>query len=176
MLTRGMLLLVAGVAVCAAPAQAVVINYTFPLTVDQEVPAPTIVGLTPAGVGIVDFDTDSNLLSWTIYYAGLSGPIVAPGAHFHGPASFGVTAPAEVFIAGGSGLPLPQPSSGALIGSATLTPAQEADLLAGLWYVNLHTERNPAGEIRGQVVPEPATLALLAAGFGLIGYTRARRR
>ena len=28
-----------------------------------------------------------------------------------------------------------------------------ADLLAGRWYVNVHTQRYPGGEIRAQVVP-----------------------
>jgi CHRD domain len=36
-------------------------------------------------------------------------------------------------------------------GSAVLTATQAADLLAGKWYVNLHTAINLAGEIRGQV-------------------------
>jgi hypothetical protein len=38
-------------------------------------------------------------------------------------------------------------------GSATLTPAQVADLMAGKWYVNLHTAASPGGEVRGQVMP-----------------------
>src|ERR1700736_3927685 len=36
-------------------------------------------------------------------------------------------------------------------GSATLTDAQAADLMAGKYYVNVHTAANPGGEIRGQV-------------------------
>ena len=36
-------------------------------------------------------------------------------------------------------------------GSATLTDAQAADLMAGKYYVNIHTEANKGGEIRGQV-------------------------
>ncbi len=36
--------------------------------------------------------------------------------------------------------------------SATLTPAQEADLLNNLHYVNLHTAAFPGGEIRGQLL------------------------
>jgi hypothetical protein len=36
-------------------------------------------------------------------------------------------------------------------GSATLTDAQAADLLAGKDYINIHTAANPGGEIRGQV-------------------------
>lgn len=36
-------------------------------------------------------------------------------------------------------------------GQATLTDAQAADMMAGLWYVNIHTTRYPGGEIRGQL-------------------------
>ncbi|MGN6102228.1 MAG: CHRD domain-containing protein [Devosia sp.] len=36
-------------------------------------------------------------------------------------------------------------------GHATLTAAQVADLEAGKWYFNVHTAKNPNGEIRGQV-------------------------
>ena len=36
-------------------------------------------------------------------------------------------------------------------GTATLTEAQAADLLAGRWYVNIHTASYPGGELRGQV-------------------------
>ena len=147
-----------------------IINAPFPITVEQEVPAPTILGLEPAGAGFITYDTDTNQLDWQISYAGLSGPIVAPGAHFHGPALVGQTAGAVVDIAGS----LPQPASGLLIGSTVLTEAQEADLLGGLWYVNLHTALNPAGEIRwqvvgGDIIPEPTTFGVLVLGaVGLI--------
>ena len=32
------------------------------------------------------------------------------------------------------------------------TPEQAADLEAGKWYFNVHTEKNKGGEIRGQVM------------------------
>jgi hypothetical protein len=38
-------------------------------------------------------------------------------------------------------------------GSAVLTDAQVADLLAGKYYINIHTAANQAGELRGQVMP-----------------------
>jgi hypothetical protein len=36
-------------------------------------------------------------------------------------------------------------------GSATLTPEQAAQFLAGNWYINIHTPAYPGGELRGQV-------------------------
>ncbi len=43
-------------------------------------------------------------------------------------------------------------------GPVTLTTDQIKDLLAGRYYVNVHTARNPAGEIRGQITKAPAHL------------------
>ena len=36
--------------------------------------------------------------------------------------------------------------------NADLTDAQAADLQGGRWYINIHTNANRGGEIRGQVV------------------------
>ena len=38
-------------------------------------------------------------------------------------------------------------------GQATLTPEQAQQMMAGEWYINVHTQANPGGEIRGQVMP-----------------------
>ena len=77
----------------------------------------------------------------TVAYSNLTGPAV--GAHFHGPGEAGKNA----------GIVLPFASAASPInGSAVLTEAQAADLLAGKWYVNIHTSNNPGGEIRGQML------------------------
>ena len=93
-----------------------------------------------AGTGKADvsFDTASNKLSWQVTYSGLSGEPTA--AHFHGPADPGKNAGPVVDISGDI-----------KNGSADLTAEQAADLQAGKWYLNIHTEKFPDGEIRGQV-------------------------
>ena len=86
------------------------------------------------------YDTATKKLTWTVTFSGLSGPATA--AHFHGPAD--AKANAGVVVPQKDGLTSP------MKGEATLTDAQAADLLAGKWYFNIHTEANKGGEIRGQ--------------------------
>ncbi len=99
--------------------------------------------VTTSGNGQVDavLNTDTNLLRWKLSYMNLSGP--ARAGHFHGPAAIGANA--------GVALPFPGQMSSPMEGSATLTAAQVADLVAGRWYANIHTAANPGGEIRGQM-------------------------
>jgi CHRD domain-containing protein len=104
----------------------------------SEVPPTTSSG---SGTADVDYDPASKKLSWKLTYTGLSGP--AKAAHFHGPAEPGKNAGVQVAIPGATSSPAE--------GSATLTDAQAADLEAGKLYINVHTEANPGGEIRGQV-------------------------
>ena len=78
-------------------------------------------------------------------FDGLSGP--ATMAHFHGPAPAGQNAGVLIWISP-KGSPVTSPVSG----KATLTEDQAKDLMAGTLYINVHTAKNPGGEIRGQVV------------------------
>lgn len=93
------------------------------------------------GKAQLSFDTSSRKLDWTVEYSGLSGPAVA--GHLHGPADKGKNAGVAVPFKGKLASPIK--------GSATLTEAQAKDLLAGKYYVNLHTAAHKDGEIRGQV-------------------------
>jgi hypothetical protein len=96
---------------------------------------------TAKGTADIDYDPATKKLSWKLNYSGLSGPATA--AHFHGPAEAGKNAGVAVAI--------PNATSSPAEGSATLTDAQAADLVAGKYYINIHTAANPGGEIRGQV-------------------------
>lgn len=107
------------------------------LTSAAEVPPVTSPG---KGTADVTYDTASKMLTWKVTYSGLTGP--ATMAHFHGPAEAGKNAPVVI--------PFKDAASGAE-GSATLTDAQAAELMAGKLYINVHTAANKGGEIRGQV-------------------------
>jgi len=104
----------------------------------EEVPA-----VNTAGRGSMEgsYNKETHKLTYTVTYTGLSGPATA--AHFHGPASLGQNAGVVVPFAS---------AADPITGEATLTDAQAADLLAGRWYVNVHTRAHPGGEIRGQVL------------------------
>ena len=103
-----------------------------------EVPPNTSTGM---GQLQAEFDKATNTLSYTLRFSGLSGPVKA--GHFHGPAEAGKNA--------GVALGISNIGESPVQGRAVLNAAQAADLLAGKWYVNLHTAANPGGEVRGQV-------------------------
>jgi CHRD domain len=114
-------------------------KYKVPLDGKSQVPPNNSTG---TGTADIDYDPATKKLSWKVTYSGLTGPATA--AHFHGPAEAGKNA--------GVAVPIPNIASSPAEGSATLTDAQAADLLAGKYYVNVHTAANPGGEIRGQVM------------------------
>jgi hypothetical protein len=127
----------AGALAIATPSMAAMVNMKADLKASNEVPANDSKG---AGSVTVTFDTASKQLSWKGTYTGLSGPATA--AHFHA---------GEAGKNGAVVVPITGADKGSFEGSATLTDAQAADMLAGKWYVNVHTAANKAGEIRGQL-------------------------
>ncbi len=93
------------------------------------------------GEGTVTYETVTRVLTWSVTFSGTTGPVMA--AHFHGPAERDANAGPVVIMTG-----LVSP----IVGTAVLTPEQAVELLAGRWYINLHTAQYPGGEIRGQVL------------------------
>lgn len=113
-------------------------TYEAMLSGASEVPANP----SPAtGQAVVQVDPRSYRVRWRVTYVGLTGP--ATMGHMHGPAAAGANAGVQV--------PFTDVTSQTITGEGQLTPAQYADLAAGLYYVNIHTARYPGGEIRGQL-------------------------
>jgi hypothetical protein len=114
-------------------------TYTADLKGSSEVPANDSKG---SGTLAATYDTATKKLTYTVNYKDMSGP--ATMAHFHGPADAKTNA--------GVVVPVKDMAPATLKGEATLTDAQAADLQAGKWYFNIHTEKNKGGELRGQVM------------------------
>jgi CHRD domain len=121
-----------------SPALAETVTFKANLKSSAEVP-PNDSAAT--GAVTATYDTGSKKLTWEGSYSGLSGPATA--GHLHGPADPDKTA--------GVVIPIADAKSSTFKGSAELTDAQAADLMAGKWYVNIHTDAHKGGEIRGQL-------------------------
>ncbi len=116
--------------------------FTTRLSGAQEVPAVTTNG---KGFGRVVLNAAENQITASFYWEGLSSGTIS--GHIHGPAAVGVNAPVLFNMNPTTGL-----TSGSTIDRTfTVTPAQVADLRAGLWYFNIHTTNFTGGEIRGQI-------------------------
>ena len=89
------------------------------------------------------FDKVSKQLLLTISFNGLTAN--ASAAHIH-KAVVGVNGGVIIGFSG-----VPAATSGSFTYTGTLTTTQELDLLAGLYYVNVHNASFPGGEIRGQL-------------------------
>ncbi len=123
----------------SSPALAEMMKMAATLEASQEVPPNDSAG---KGTAELTFDSETKMLEWTVEYSDLSGPATA--GHLHGPAAAGENADVAVPFEG-------DVATSPVKGSATLTDAQAADLMAGKYYVNIHTDANKGGEIRGQV-------------------------
>jgi len=110
------------------------------------------------GTGLFVIDTDLNTLTYYIFYSGLSGSEFA--AHIHGFAPHGT--PANVVH--------PLPAGSPKVGVWNYSEDQEASILDGLTYVNVHTSFANVGEIRGQVTSNVTFIDGLQAGTGATGY------
>jgi hypothetical protein len=116
-------------------------NVTFKATINgvSETPANAS---TATGTATLTFNKDTKIFTVVVNYSG----VTATNAHIH-KGDVGV-AGAVVF---GFTAPLTSPIN---YTSVALDAAQEADLNANLYYVNIHSAAFPGGEIRGQLIKQ----------------------
>ena len=130
--------------------------------------------------GGISYDDVTNALTINVGWGSgngftdLSSSVTA--AHVHGPADINSNAGVQFSLSGGGFSLNTSASAGSATGTTTLTAGQETDLLAGNYYINIHTSTNSGGEIRGNlvVVPEPGRIAL--ASLFVFGLCLRRRR
>ena len=130
-------------AVAAMPlAQAATVAYKANLGGAAEVPPVQSAG---KGTASINVDDVTKQATWRVEYTGTSGPATA--AHVHCGAATGANAGVAVALGTGPTAASPMQGSGAM------TDAQLADLKAGKCYINIHTDANKGGELRGQLAP-----------------------
>jgi hypothetical protein len=110
------------------------------LTAAAEVPAPSRASGTGSFSGKYVENKTGAVLTWTLKFSGLTGP--ASAAHIHS---------GKTGVAGNVIVPLCQPCTSPAHGKTTISKSVIATIESGGAYVNVHTGKNPAGEIRGQV-------------------------
>ena len=136
------------------------------------------------GPGGISYDTDTNVLSVDIRWGSgngftdLSGPVTV--SHIHGftdpaPAGFSQNRGVQYTLHTLPGFNV-SATNGGFVGTVNILETDEAALLEGRAYINVHTAANPGGEIRGQLVPIPAAVWLFGSALlGLIGVARGKR-
>lgn len=151
----GALLLV--LSILSMPLQGAIVRFTATLDAAQEGGAST----SPAtGTAIVLYDTASNTFDLVVTVSNFTNTV--SNSHIH-EGAIGVSGPVVV----GLGAEAVYTRSGAdLSGSfQNLTYAgTPATLLSGGAYINLHSAAFPAGEIRGQLMPDPVRLTAILSG------------
>lgn len=115
----------------------IIVTFNATLNGSNEVPPNTTT--SAYGTAVLYFNKTTKILTLTVTYTGLT----VTDAHIH-KGAVGVDGPI-VF-------PISDLISPMNYTSVALTASQEADLLANLYYVNLHSAAFPGGEIRGQLI------------------------
>ena len=95
------------------------------------------------GVATITIDTAANTFDYIITYTGLDSPEM--GAFIHGPADPGQIAGAVHQL----------PPDNPKIGTWDYEESMEADILGGRYYIDIHSQDLPSGELRGQICPTP---------------------
>jgi hypothetical protein len=130
-----------GIATAGWGADAEAVGLTASLAAAKEVPKPEGVGNARGTFsGALTRKSTGGTLSWRLTFRGLTGAAVAAHIHLAKP---GVAGPVAIALCG--------PCRSGVHGTAKVKTRTVTALLAGRAYVNVHTAKNPAGEIRGQI-------------------------
>ena len=125
-------------------------NISTRLSSRQEVPKPkgNVKRATGSFTAVLGKLGPTGTVAWRLRFSRLTGRAIA--AHIH-IGRVGRAGPVAVALCG--------PCRNGQRGTADLTTAQLAALQAGRGYVNVHTPKNPGGEIRGQIRAVPLTIS-----------------
>ena len=112
----------------------------------SRLPVDLVTASTIRGEGVVSAELRGRELTLRAEFRGLSSPVTAVHVH-NAPRARrgGVAFPIEIED--------PSGTAGAIAATVTLDDAQAAELRAGRYYLQLHTEANPGGELRGWLLP-----------------------
>jgi hypothetical protein len=119
---------------------------------------PTVVNSPGTGTFNGTYDRTAKTITYTITWSGTTTPVTA--MHFHNAiptANLPATAVSGNVVIGipGTGTGTSATYTSPVTGTTrALTMDEETALLAGNWYVNLHTSQFPAGELRGQLMAQ----------------------
>jgi hypothetical protein len=119
---------------------------TIQLSGSQEVPSNSSTG---TGSAQVNFNPDTKIITYTMTWQLGSSTATTTNMHFHGAAdgSDAKSSPPVIGITG-----FTTASSGSISGTTRALTDEEADqLLAGKWYLNIHSSTIPGGELRGNI-------------------------
>ena len=156
---------VAGFGACASAA---LIPFNFVVQPQQEVPSNNT---NAAGAAQLLYDTATQTFDFDAQVFGITIPQLT-GWHIHN-AAMGVNGPIVIHLQNLGGTWVNSGQGIRLTMNDVPIGNFEPQLFAGNLYFNVHTATFGGGQIRGQIVPAPAALALLGLG-GLVA-TRRRR-
>jgi hypothetical protein len=135
---KGLFALVILVAALATVAKAE--SFSAYLSSAQEVPAT---GSTATGWARLVYNDTTGVLSWTVFYTGLSSNQTI--AHIHAAAPIGGTASPVITFTNPGG------TTGTITGSQVISATLRDQIRSHQAYVNVHSVNFPGGEIRGQI-------------------------